>query len=171
MADPDVDAAPAAHPHLELIEEFYAAFARLDGEGMADCYSPFARFSDPVFTDLRDEEPGAMWRMLTGRARDLEVRLLEHEADDERGRARWVADYTFSTGNRVHNDVLARFRFEDGLIVEHVDTFSFYAWSRQAMGGIGRVIGWSPLLRNMVRSKAMGDLRTFMAEHPGAGTR
>jgi ketosteroid isomerase-like protein len=169
MADPDVDATPAAHPNLALIEEFYAAFVRHDGEAMADCYLPWAHFSDPVFVNLRDEEPGAMWRMLTGRARDLEVRLLEHEADDERGRARWVADYTFSTGNRVHNDVLARFRFEDGLIAEHVDTFSFYTWSRQAMGGVGRLLGWTPLLRNMVRGKALGDLRAFMGEQPSAG--
>jgi ketosteroid isomerase-like protein len=166
MADLEADAAPAAHSNQELIEDFYAAFARRDGEAMAECYLPWARFSDPVFVDLRDEEPGAMWRMLTGRARDLEVRLLEHEADDERGRAQWVADYTFSNGNRVHNDVLARFRFEDGLISEHVDSFSFHAWSRQAMGGIGTVLGWTPLLRNMVRGKALADLRQFLGETP-----
>ena len=87
-----------AHPNDELIVRFYDAFARGDGDAMAACYAPGARFSDPVFTDLRGEEPGAMWRMLTGRAKDLEVRLAEHEADAERGSAHWLADYTFSTG-------------------------------------------------------------------------
>lgn len=152
-----------AHPNDELIVRLYAAFARLDGDEMAECYSPWARFSDPVFTDLHEKEPGAMWRMLTGRARDLRVTLVEHEADHERGWARWTADYTFSTGRRVHNDVRARFRFEDGWIAEHIDSFSFYAWSRQGLGPLGTVLGWTPLLRNMVRGKARADLQAFMA--------
>ena len=151
-----------AHPNDELIQRFYAAFARRDGDAMAECYGPSAHFSDPVFVDLRGDEPGAMWRMLTGRSRDLVVTLQEHEADDARGRARWLADYTFSNGNRVHNDVLARFRFEDGLIADHVDSFSFYAWSRQALGGVGAVLGWTPLLRNMVRGKARAGLNEFL---------
>jgi hypothetical protein len=84
-------------PNDELIQRFYSAFARHDGDTMAACYAPGARFSDPVFTDLRGDEPGAMWRMLTGRAEDLEVKLAEHEAADHRGGAHWLADYTFST--------------------------------------------------------------------------
>ena len=112
---------------------------------MAECYAPSAHFSDPVFVDLHDDEPGAMWRMLTRRSKDLVVTLEEHEADDATGRARWLADYTFSNGNKVHNDVLSRFRFQDGLIVEHIDSFSFYAWSRQAMGRLGAALGWTPL--------------------------
>jgi len=151
-----------AHPNDELIQRFYAAFARRDGVAMAECYAPSAHFSDPVFVDLKDGEPGAMWRMLTGRSQDLVVTLQEHEADDTTGRARWLADYTFSTGNKVHNDVLARFRFEDGLIVEHIDTFSFHEWSRQAMGGVGAVLGWTPLLRNMVRTKARNGLDEYL---------
>src|ERR1700733_4184002 len=118
-----------ADPNDELIRRFYSAFARRDGDTMAACYAPGARFSDPVFIDLRGEEPGAMWRMLTGRAQDLEVKLAEHEATDERGSAHWLADYTFSTGRRVHNDVHAAFRFKDGLITEHRDVFSFHAWA------------------------------------------
>ena len=155
-----------AHPNDELIERFYAAFARRDGDAMAECYAPTVRFSDPVFVDLNDDEPGAMWRMLTGRSTDLVVTLCEHDADDERGRAHWLADYTFSNGNKVHNDVRARFRFEDGLIVEHVDKFSFYAWSRQALGRIGRLLGWTPLLRNMVRTKAQAGLEEFLGRSP-----
>src|SRR5581483_2211455 len=97
--------------NAELIQHFYAAFARLDGDSMAACYAPNARFSDPVFSDLRGEEPGAMWRMLTSRANDLAVTLSEHDADETVGHAHWIADYTFSTGRRVHNDVTAAFRF------------------------------------------------------------
>jgi ketosteroid isomerase-like protein len=147
----------------ELIERFYAAFARQDGDTMAACYAPGARFSDPVFTDLSGEEPGGMWRMLTGRAKDLEVKLVEHEAGDERGSAQWVADYTFSTGRRVHNDVRAEFRFEDGLIAEHQDYFSFYGWARQALGPAGLVLGWTPIIQGKVKREARAGLDEFLA--------
>ena len=36
-----------------LIDRFYEAFGRRDHETMAACYAPDARFSDPVFQDLR----------------------------------------------------------------------------------------------------------------------
>jgi ketosteroid isomerase-like protein len=151
-----------AHPNDELIERFYAAFARHDGETMAASYTPGARFSDPVFTDLRGQEPGAMWRMLTGRAQDLDVKLAEHAAGDERGSAHWLADYTFSTGRRVHNDVYAEFRFEDGLIAEHRDSFSFYVWARQALGPVGLALGWTPFLRGRVQREARAGLDKFL---------
>ena len=132
---------------------------------MDACYAPDARFSDPVFTDLTGNEPGAMWRMLTGRADDLVVRLAEHEADDERGSAHWVADYTFSsTGRKVHNDVRAEFRFEHGLIAEHRDSFSFHAWARQALGPVGLILGWTPLLRGRVQRQARAGLDEFLAQ-------
>jgi ketosteroid isomerase-like protein len=153
-----------AHANDELIEGFYAAFGRLDGAAMAACYAPGARFSDPVFTDLRDKEPGAMWRMLTGRAKDFEVKLLEHDADDERGRAHWLADYTFSTGRRVHNDVHAELRFENGLIAEHRDSFSFYTWARQALGPAGLALGWTPILRGKVQRQARAGLDEFLEQ-------
>ncbi|MHB8659184.1 MAG: nuclear transport factor 2 family protein [Solirubrobacteraceae bacterium] len=151
-------------PNDELIQRFYSAFARHDGETMAACYAPGARFSDPVFTDLRGEEPGAMWRMLVGRAKDLDVKLAEHDAGAERGSAHWLADYTFSTGRRVHNDVRAMFRFEGGLITEHRDSFSFYTWARQALGPAGLALGWTPVLRAKVQRQAREGLEEFLAQ-------
>jgi ketosteroid isomerase-like protein len=151
------------HPNDELIERFYGAFSRLDGDAMAACYAPNAHFSDPVFTDLRGHEPGAMWRMLTGRAKDLAVRLAEHSATGDAGSAHWLADYTFSTGRKVHNDVRAEFRFKDGLIVEHHDSFSFWAWSRQALGPPGLALGWTPIVKGKVRREARAGLEQFLA--------
>jgi ketosteroid isomerase-like protein len=152
-------------PNESLIERFYAAFAERDGEGMAACYSPGVRFSDPVFPDLHGPEAGAMWRMLTGRATDLRVELLEHRAEDDRGSARWRAHYTFTqTGRPVVNDVRASFRFAGGLIVEHEDDFDFHAWVRQALGPTGLVLGWTPLLRSAVRRRARAGLDEFLKE-------
>jgi len=130
---------------------------------MAGCYAPGSHFSDPVFQDLRDGEPGAMWRMLTGGSTDLTIELLEHEADDDSGSARWLAHYTFTqTGRHVDNDVKARFRFSDGLIVEHRDEFDFYRWTRQALGPTGLLLGWSPLVQGKVRKQARARLDEFM---------
>lgn len=147
-----------------LIESFYDAFDKKDGERMAAAYAPDARFSDPVFPGLSGEEPGAMWRMLTGQAKDLSVELLEHEADDETGTAHWRAHYTFTqTGRPVVNDVHARLRFADGLIAEHTDEFSFHKWSRQALGTPGLLLGWTPILKSATRKRARGSLDAFMS--------
>jgi uncharacterized protein len=147
-----------------LIERFYAAFTERDGDAMAACYAPDARFSDPVFGDLSGPEPGAMWRMLTGRAQDLTVDLVEHSVEGERGSARWIAHYTFTqTGRPVTNDVRASFRFADGLIAEHRDEFDFHRWARQALGTSGLLLGWTPLLRSAVRRRARAGLDEFLA--------
>jgi ketosteroid isomerase-like protein len=148
-----------------LIERFYAAFAERNGAAMAACYAPEVSFSDPVFPDLHGDEAGAMWRMLTERATDLRIELLEREADDERGSARWRAHYTFTqTGRPVVNDVRASFRFAGGLIVEHRDDFDFHRWARQALGPVGLVLGWTPMLRASVRRRARAGLEQFRAE-------
>ena len=152
----------------DVITRFYDAFARRDGQTMASCYTADARFSDPVFPDLRGAEPGAMWTMLTERGNDLEVRLVSHSIEGEHGKANWVADYTFSqTGRKVHNDVSATFRFADGLIAEHRDDFSFYAWARQALGPVGVALGWTPVIRGKVRQQAAAGLRDFIAGGQG----
>jgi ketosteroid isomerase-like protein len=151
----------------ELIQRFYAAFNEHDGDAMAACYAPDAHFSDPVFTDLRGAEPGAMWKMLTSRADDLRVDLAEHQASGDSGSAHWIAHYTFTrTGRSVVNDVRAKFLFRDGCIAEHTDKFSFWAWSRQALGPSGMALGWSPIVRHAVRKQARADLDRFIA-NPG----
>jgi ketosteroid isomerase-like protein len=148
--------------HRLLIERFYQAFDEGDGDAMAACYAAHVQFSDPVFTDLRGSRAGAMWRMLTEGPGDLRVQLLEHEADEARGSAHWRAHYTFTeTGRPVVNDIQASFRFEDGLIVEHRDQFSFHRWARQALGPVGLALGWTPLLRAAVRRKAAARLAKF----------
>jgi ketosteroid isomerase-like protein len=80
--------------HRELIRSLYAALDRADGNAMVACYTPDARFSDPAFGALWGDEVGAMWRMLTSRATDLDVDLVEHDADGDTGSAHWIARYT-----------------------------------------------------------------------------
>jgi ketosteroid isomerase-like protein len=148
-----------------VIKSFYDAFAKHDGDAMATLYAPDARFSDPVFPNLRGAEPGQMWRMLTSNEdSDLEVQLLGHFAEGETGAAHWRAEYTFpQTGRHVVNDVRASFHFADGKIVDHVDAFDFHRWASQAMGLTGRLLGWTPILRGAVRRTARKRLDEFKA--------
>ncbi|MGI9016650.1 MAG: nuclear transport factor 2 family protein [Euzebya sp.] len=149
--------------NAELIERFYAAFADHDGDTMAACYAPQAHFWDPVFTDLEAGEPGAMWQMLTQRATDLKIELLDHQVQGDTGTAHWVAHYTFQTGRKVRNDVHATFTFADGLIVDHKDSFDLWEWTRQALGLPGKLLGWSPIIQGPVRRKARAQLDAYLA--------
>jgi ketosteroid isomerase-like protein len=154
-----------ADTNAVLIEKLYSALDRHDGDAMAACYAPEASFRDPAFGDLHGDEVGAMWRMLTSRAEDLDVELQSHEADEQTGTAHWIADYTFTqTGRHVTNDVRATFSFQDGLIMDHVDQFDFGRWSRQALGPMGWAITVVPPLGSVVRRRARQGLDQFIAE-------
>lgn len=154
------------HPNAQLLTDFYAAFGRQDGAEMATAYHDDATFSDPVFPDLDADGVRAMWTMLTSQAADLRVEASGIAVNDETGQARWDAWYTFSkTGRKVHNVIDARFEFRDGLIVRHVDSFSFWRWSRQALGVPGLLLGWTPFLQKKVQQTAAAGLAKWRAEH------
>jgi ketosteroid isomerase-like protein len=151
------------HYNAELLRSFYTSFSNRDARGMTACYHPAVNFSDEVFTELDGARAAGMWRMLCERAKDLRVEFRDIEADDSTGRAHWEAWYTFSaTGRTVHNKIDARFEFLDGKIIRHRDSFDFWAWTSQALGPIGWLLGWSGFVRNRVRTQAANSLATFL---------
>ncbi len=155
--------------HAQLITKFYEAFASKDAETMASCYADDVTFSDPVFTKLDGEQARNMWRMLIARGKDLEVTFSDVVASERIVTAHWEAKYTFSaTGRFVHNKIDARFEIEDGLIKSHRDVFDFYAWTRMALGPMGALLGWSPIVQNKVRRQAMAGLDAFAAKRANA---
>jgi ketosteroid isomerase-like protein len=155
------------HPNAELIARFYTCFAKRDARGMAACYDPAVEFSDDVFPDLKGAEAVAMWEMLCERASDLRIQFRDVTANETSGHAHWEAWYTFSaTGRPVHNRIDATFELRDGRIIRHRDRFGFWAWASQALGPIGSLLGWSPLLRRRVRAQAARSLAKFAAVRP-----
>lgn len=135
----------------DVLERFYAALARRDWEAMGALYHADARFSDPVFPDLDAAGVRSLWRMLLSSGTDLRV---TYRVRDERTCA-WEAVYTFrTTGRPVHNRIVSRFTFRDGLILRQRDHFHFWRWARQALGPVGLWLGWNPLLRHRVRTTA-----------------
>ncbi len=160
----------AQNDNEQTIHRFYRAFAQLDHETMAQCYAPEACFRDEAFTLRGRTEVAGMWSMLCSvtRERGRDVWSLEYSqvsCSGDRGTAHWDAHYRFSaTGRLVDNHIDAALRFDaDGLIVEHVDSFDFWAWSRQALGAPGLLLGWSPFLQNKVRAQARANLEKFLA--------
>ena len=57
-------------PRSSALQAFGATTARMEAR-----YAPGVHFHDPVFSDLEGGEAGAMWRMLTGNAKDLKIEL------------------------------------------------------------------------------------------------
>ena len=153
------------HLHQQLIEKFYTCFNKLDASGMNSCYHEEACFYDPVFENLTAEEVKAMWSMLCRNAKDFSLTYHKVEADDEYGSCEWIATYTFSsTGRKVTNHVRAHFKFHEGLIIEHMDDFDLWKWSRQALGFKGLLLGWSGFVINKVRKTAKANLKKFMKQ-------
>lgn len=158
------------HANQRLLNKFYAAFARLDAEAMANCYAPDARFKNEVFSLRGHEEVAGMWRMLCKATREKNADVWQlHasgvEAGAISGNARLVADYRFgATGRKVHSVIDSQYEFNpDGLIVRQHDKFDLWAWSRQALGAPGLLLGWTPFMRRKIRAQAAAHLQKFIA--------
>lgn len=156
------------HPHAAMIERFYQAFQQRNAEAMVSCYHADVVFSDPVFQRLLGDRARGMWRMLARRSEDLALTYRDITADDQRGTAYWEARYTFSqTGRTVHNKIHSAFQFQDGKIVAHHDTFDLWRWAGMALGPQGQLLGWTPFVRNAIRTRALDGLDAFMRKESG----
>ena len=150
-------------PAADVARQFYQAFSERDAEAMARLYHPHGTFSDPIFGTLNAAEAGAMWRMLLSRARTIVVTSQPLAATGETAVTRWEADYSFSqTGRQVHNVVTANMQMQDGLILRHVDNFDVWAWSRQALGLPGTLLGWTPAMHRKVSASALAGLQKYI---------
>lgn len=146
-----------------VIRNFYGAFQRRDADAMAACYAEDVEFSDEVFPSLRGDRAREMWRMLVERGADLKIDFSDVRAEGDRGSAKWVATYTFGfTGRAVRNEIEAEFEFRGGKIIRHKDRFDFWRWSRMAIGPMGLLLGWTPLVKGKVRSQAGRALEQFV---------
>ena len=146
----------------------FGAFQRRDHETMGSYYGLSSQFTDPVFIDLRGRRIRAMWHMLCVRGSDLEVSFESPEIDSEgQVTVDWEARYSFGPAERkVHNRVHTRLEIIDGTILDHVDGFDLWRWTRMALGVPGLLTGWSPYTRNRVRKMAERSLERFIEVHP-----
>jgi limonene-1,2-epoxide hydrolase len=147
-----------------IIEEFYEAFSNLDAENMVKYYHPDVVFQDPAFGELKGARAKNMWRMLchSQKGKGFKVKYNVIDFNTNKSNAEWEAFYTFSqTGRKVHNKISASFVIENGLIVEHIDKFNLYSWSKQAMGIKGFLLGNTSFFRNKLQQKTNSLLNKF----------
>lgn len=149
-----------------LLQKFYTAFQSGDAETMAACYHDDAVFEDPAFGVLKNSEVRDMWRMLIERSKgNLEITFSDIQVDGDSGFAKWEAKYPFSkTGRKVHNRISAKFKFQDGKIIDHRDSFDLWKWSGMALGLPGRLLGWTPFFQKKIRATAIGSLRKWQGK-------
>lgn len=145
-----------------LIKTFYTAFKNLDAESMVSCYHNDIEFEDPAFGNLKGDRAKNMWRMLCENATDLKVEFSDINTDDKNGTAHWEAHYTFRlSGNKVHNIIDATFKFKDGLIIKHTDSFNLHKWAKQAMGFKGLLLGGTTFFKNKLHKQTGSLLSQF----------
>nr|WP_321222740.1 nuclear transport factor 2 family protein [uncultured Psychroserpens sp.] len=129
---------------IELLHTFYNAFKNQDANTMVACYHKDIVFEDPAFGILKGDRAKNMWRMLidSQKDKDFTINYSNIHLTNTIGNANWEAFYTFSkTGRPVHNEIIAKFEFKDGKIIKHTDSFDLHAWSKQAFGFKGWLLG------------------------------
>jgi len=148
----------------ELIEKFYRSFANGDAKGMKECYHKDILFQDAAFGTLKGERASKMWEMLLSqKTANLKVNFDNIEATGQSGKAKWVAEYLYGAKKRkVVNRVSANFKFKDGKIIEHIDTFDLYKWTKQALGAPGHLLGWTTFMKKKIQASTNRKLDGFM---------
>jgi ketosteroid isomerase-like protein len=153
---------------MSTAARFYDAFAARDWRTMGALYAEDAVFSDPAFPQLDAPGVRAMWRMLVTRGTDLALTYEVLEESASAAHVRWVARYTFSqTGRKVVNNISATLQLRNGLIVQHVDSFAFHRWAKQALGPAGALLGWTDWFQRKVQTRAAASLQQFI-QRPSA---
>jgi ketosteroid isomerase-like protein len=148
-----------------LVERFYTAFQNKDAAGMQACYADDVVFTDPAFGMLHGDNAKQMWGMLLERGKDLKIDFSDIKDNGKTITASWQAQYAYGPKKRkVDNQIKARFWVLNGKIIRHVDRFDLWKWSRQALGPMGFVLGWSGYFKQKLQSKTRAMLKKYMTQ-------
>ncbi|GAB5557381.1 MAG: nuclear transport factor 2 family protein [Schleiferiaceae bacterium] len=144
-----------------LIKTFYTALSESDLDTLRSCYAENVTFEDPAFGELKGAEVMDMWTFLLSRGgENLKVQFEIFEESEQSARGQWIAKYPFGPKKRpVTNVISSHFEIQDGKITKHVDHFSLWKWSSQALGLPGLLMGWSSWFGKKLRTRFRTTLR------------
>lgn len=147
----------------DLIAKFYTSFGEKNIAEMLSCYSENIEFEDPAFGKLIGKNAKDMWKMLLeNNKNEIKIVFNNIETQNDKGSANWQATYIFSlTGNKVINNIKAKFEFKDGKIIKHTDYFDVWKWSSQALGWKGYLLGWTPFMKNKIQQQSNQLLKKY----------
>lgn len=148
----------------QLINKFYTSFAEGNWNGMTSCYHDDIMFQDPAFGQLTGERAKKMWEMLLSQKNETtKITFANVQTTADIASAKWTAEYIFGEKKRkVINNVTAKFKFKDGKIIEHIDSFNMWKWSKQALGMPGYLLGWTSFMKNKVQKSTNQKLDTYI---------
>ena len=148
----------------QTISEFYSSFAKGDYQQMISFYHKQATFQDPAFGKLDHKRVTKMWQMLlSNKSASPRISFTNISAEKDKGSAHWKAIYFYGPKKRkVVNDIQASFTFKEGKIIKHTDDFDIWKWSRQALGPVGYLLGWTPFMKKKIQSLANKKLDDFI---------
>lgn len=130
-----------------VIQTFYRAMEEKDLDTILSLYHPDATFSDPAFPMISGDQLRGMWKLITSnKSLKVQTRDVKMQADG-RVTGHWDADYHIIKGNPILNSIDSSFKFKDGKIIEHKDSFDFSKWAKQAFPGLLGTIAGSRLGR------------------------
>ena len=154
----------------EILYKFYTAFQSRDKKSMLECYHDEVEFRDPVHGIVKGVAVKAMWLMILERGNELKIEFRNVRANENEGSVDWIAYYTYSKTDRpISNKVHASFKFKDGKIIYHRDSYSIWRWAGMALGLTGYLLGFTPFIQNQIKSDAQTSLRMYIKRKRMAG--
>jgi hypothetical protein len=155
------------HTNVLLLQRLFTALDDHDHGAMAACYSPSATFSDIAFTLKGRGQIHEMWQMICENT-DIRATFEVLHADAVEGRVALVDHYTYTdTARTVRNVIDSRFRFQDGVIVQHDDHCDPRAWAGMAFptGVRGFLAGRFRIVRSFAARRKLEAFRRQHAIH------
>ena len=158
------------HPNGLLLRRLFTALDVHDHPTMAECYAPAASFRDIAFDLKGKPQIHAMWQMICDAVTSARPSRWSTPTMSKAASPSSITTRSARPKFKVRNVIDARFRFENGLIVQHHDQCDAKAWA--AMAFHGGVRGFLAGRFRFVRSRAaQAKLKAFMdgqAAHPAA---
>ena len=127
----------------QVADQFFSAFQKKDIATFEKVYAPNATFKDPIY-DLKNRgETLGMWKSLFAAGKDLKVTYEILEANGDKAKVAWKADYKVF-GRKVHNEAVSELTIKNGQIVQQQDSWSWSKWARQALP-LGPLVDFPPV--------------------------
>lgn len=152
----------------QVIENFYNALNEGNIQEMMKQYHSDVIFEDPGFGKLDYYQVVKMWEMLISkRSQSFKLIYKNVEAHENVGSVNWIVTYHYSaTQRKVVNNIMAQFKFCDGKIIEHKDSFNLWKWTRQALGISGYLLGWTAFMRKKLNQGTKEVLEDYIQKNP-----
>lgn len=159
--------------NAEIVKNFLSFYQKHDYQGMQSCLDKNVRFSDYAF-DIEGEKVKAMWHWFCvpypPRKRPIEVpEFLILEETGNTVVAKYRVKYLYGEDELPVNYLIkSQFTLGNGKILRQHDEFfsiSEYEFAKMAFGFPKALLGLTPLLRIIVKTKASEKLEQFMREY------